>query len=73
MAIKNRARSGVLPTLGTSAALRLAAFCRACLFLVGHANLLLIRGPEYFGSFGCVSISQLMEAMCLQNGKNRAS
>lgn len=47
--------------------------CRACLSLVGHANLSLIRGPEYFGSLGCVSISQLIEAMCLQNEKNLAS
>lgn len=46
---------------------------RACLFLVGHAGLSLIRGPEDFGRLRCVSISQLMEAMCLQNGKNPAS
>lgn len=43
--------------------------CTACLLLVGHANLSLIRGPGYFGSLGCVSISQLMEAMCLQMEK----
>lgn len=47
--------------------------CEACLFLVGHANLSLIRGPGFFGSLGCVSISKLMEAMCSQNGKNLAS
>lgn len=73
MVINDRARFGLLPKLNTSAAPPLAAChaCRACLFLVGHASLSLVRGPEYFGSFRCVSISQLMEAMCLQNGKEK--
>lgn len=46
--------------------------CTSCLSLVGHANLSLVGGPECFGSVGCVSVSLLMEAMCLQDGKKPA-
>lgn len=41
----------------------------SCLSPGGRASLSLGGGPVCFASLGCVSISELMEAMCLLDGK----